>query len=80
MYKVSRSFVAALAYADKLGLAAREGIALVARQSLFGGRYALFKRTGNGTLLPCPEYWISYMFDFLIGKAARGNQMERIVF
>lgn len=63
---LSRSFVAALVYADKLGLAASMGISLVARQSLFGGRYRIFNITDN--YRASPEYWISYLFQKLNGS------------
>lgn len=64
---LSRKFVAALGYADMLALAAKLGVSLVARQSLFGENDRLFdidkKRAPES-----PEYWISYLFKELNGS------------
>ncbi|XP_003744724.1 heparanase-like [Galendromus occidentalis] len=66
---LSRSFVAALGYADKLGLAATRGISHVMRQSLFGGRYRLFNMSERYE--PSPEYWVAYLFRLLNGEVVR---------
>lgn len=63
---LSRGFVAALRYADKLALAATLGVSLMTRQSLFEGRDSLFNISDGYS--ECPDYWISYLFKVLNGK------------
>lgn len=64
----SRSFSAALGYADKLALSATLGVALVVRQQMFGGKYTLFD--SDDGYIESPDFWISYLFKVLNGKAA----------
>ena len=75
---LSRSFISALGYADKLGLAASFGVEHVMRQSLFGGRYKLFDIKNDYE--PSPEYWIAYLFGSLNGIAFVQNLNERFTF
>uniref|UniRef100_A0A1B6HW10 Heparanase n=1 Tax=Homalodisca liturata TaxID=320908 RepID=A0A1B6HW10_9HEMI len=51
---LSNRFASSFLLLDKLGLAAREGVALVVRQSLYAGHYALIDRT---TLRPNPLFF-----------------------
>ncbi|XP_069970578.1 heparanase isoform X3 [Penaeus vannamei] len=60
---LSNAFVGGFMWLDKLGVAARGGISLVARQTLYDGCYALLDRDLN----PYPDYWLSVLFKRLVG-------------
>ncbi|BES97533.1 Glycosyl hydrolase family 79, N-terminal domain [Nesidiocoris tenuis] len=61
---LSDRFVASLLWTDKLGVAAREGISVIIRQSVYSGHYALL----GEELSPNPDYWISILHKRLVGK------------
>jgi len=60
---VSDRFGGSFVWADKLGVAAQEGVDLVARQALFGGTYHLL----GGDFAPAPDYWLSVLHKRLVG-------------
>ncbi|KAL1132763.1 hypothetical protein AAG570_010715 [Ranatra chinensis] len=62
---LSDAFVSSLLWTDKLGLAAREGISLIIRQSLYRNHYALLD---EHTLDPNPDYWISILYKKLVNN------------
>jgi len=49
---------------DKLGVSARDGVAVVMRQTFYGGHYAL---VDNDTFFPRPSYWLSLLYKQLVG-------------
>ncbi|XP_042881363.1 heparanase-like [Penaeus japonicus] len=61
---LSNAFVGGFLWLDKLGVAARGGISLVARQTLYDGCYALLDQDLN----PYPDYWISVLYKRLVGS------------
>uniref|UniRef100_A0A4P6D6K9 Putative heparanase-like protein n=1 Tax=Rhodnius prolixus TaxID=13249 RepID=A0A4P6D6K9_RHOPR len=63
--ELSDTFVASFLWIDKLGVAAREGISLVVRQSLYRASYALLN---SYSLLPNPDYWVSILYKKLVGR------------
>ncbi|KAG8248073.1 hypothetical protein J6590_048392 [Homalodisca vitripennis] len=77
---LSNRFASSFLLLDKLGLAAREGVALVVRQSLYAGHYALIDRT---TLRPNPDWWVSYVYKKLVAPTvlsikAKGEVRETL--
>ncbi|HWO08211.1 MAG TPA: hypothetical protein VNN80_01985, partial [Polyangiaceae bacterium] len=60
---VSDRFVASLWWLDELGLAARQGQAVVIRQTLAGSDYGLL----DDTLQPRPDYFASLLWKRLMG-------------
>jgi len=69
---LSCAFAASFGWLDKLGVAAQEGVAVVARQALLGGSYALFDRD----LTPRPDYWVSVLHKRLVGEVVLRVTME----
>ena len=63
---LSDRFAGMFPYVDKLGVSGENCIQVVARQDLFGGRYAMVNKTGFS---PHPEYYAAVLFKRL---AARG--------
>ncbi|KAF6204220.1 hypothetical protein GE061_002560 [Apolygus lucorum] len=61
---LSDRFVSSLLWTDKLGVAAREGISVVMRQSIYAGHYALL----GDALRPNPDYWVSALHKRLVGR------------
>ncbi|KAK7792194.1 hypothetical protein R5R35_005148 [Gryllus longicercus] len=61
---LSNTYVAGFLWLDKLGTAARHGIDVVVRQSLYGGSYALLD---TQTLEPLPDWWLSIIYKKLVG-------------
>lgn len=70
------SFADALWYADALGAAAQAGLAVVCRQALVGGRYALLRRSTEGAnpatakpprLRALPGFWVALLWRRLMG-------------
>ncbi|XP_018027934.1 uncharacterized protein LOC108683161 [Hyalella azteca] len=60
---LSNRFVGAFLWLDKLGVAARDGVDVVARQSIFGKNYAMLDSNYD----PNPDYWVSVLFKSLVG-------------
>uniref|UniRef100_A0A0A9XZA7 Heparanase n=1 Tax=Lygus hesperus TaxID=30085 RepID=A0A0A9XZA7_LYGHE len=61
---LSDRFVSSLLWMDKLGVAAREGISVVIRQSIYAGHYALL----GDALRPNPDYWVSALHKRFVGR------------
>ncbi|KAI7815516.1 heparanase-like [Rhyzopertha dominica] len=59
----SNRFISSFIWLDKLGLAAKNGISLVIRQSFFKGYYALIDDNYN----PNPDWWVSVLYKTLVG-------------
>ncbi|XP_071515866.1 heparanase-like [Panulirus ornatus] len=57
------AFVGGFLWMDKLGVAAREGVDIVARQTLYNGNLAMF----DEDLFPNPDYWLSVLYKRLVG-------------
>ncbi|KAF2361152.1 Glycoside hydrolase family 79 [Trinorchestia longiramus] len=60
---LSNRFAGTFLWMDKLGVAARGGVHVVARQSIFGGHYALLDQNYD----PNPDYWVSVLHKQLLG-------------
>ncbi|KAG7163298.1 Heparanase-like [Homarus americanus] len=60
---LSNAYVAGFMWLDKLGVAARGGVDLVARQTLYEGCYAMI----DNNLVPNPDYWLSVLYKRLVG-------------
>ncbi|XP_022903193.2 heparanase-like [Onthophagus taurus] len=57
-------YIGTFIWLDKLGVAAKMGLDVVVRQSIFKGFYALI----NGKdYQPTPDYWISVLYKLLVG-------------
>ncbi|KAG5880671.1 hypothetical protein JTB14_037568 [Gonioctena quinquepunctata] len=61
---LSDSFIGSFIWADKLGLAAKMGVKVVMRQSIFGNSYALLDKKYD----PNPDWWISVLYKKLVGQ------------
>ena len=71
---IADSFADALWYADALGAAAQAGLAVVCRQALVGGRYALLRGNTEGVdpaitkpLRALPGFWVALLWRRLMG-------------
>ncbi|XP_066976946.1 heparanase-like [Macrobrachium rosenbergii] len=62
----SNTYIAGFLWLDKLGLAAVEGIDLLARQTLYQKRYALINDIKKD-FKPNPDYWLSVLYKRLVG-------------
>lgn len=63
---LSDRYVAGFMWLDKLGISAALGISVVVRQDFYGGHYSLID---SKTLDPNPDFWLSYMFNTLVGQS-----------
>lgn len=63
---VSDRFASGFLFLDKLGLAARFGYKVVARQALIGGSYRMIDPS---TMRPKPDYWTALLHRQLVGNA-----------
>ena len=61
---MSDRFVAGFLWLDKLGLSALSDVAVVVRQSFFGGDYAMV----GPDLNPNPDWWVSVMYKQLVSQ------------
>ena len=64
---VSASFAAGFMWLDKLCLAPLFNVSLVARQTLYGSRYALVGSGAENDFWPNPDYFTSILFKRLVG-------------
>ncbi|XP_043266874.1 heparanase-like isoform X2 [Venturia canescens] len=62
--ELSDRFVAGFLWLDKLGYSATTGVAVVVRQSLFGGNYAMV----GPDITPNPDWWVSVLYKQLVSK------------
>nr|XP_022337561.1 heparanase-like [Crassostrea virginica] len=62
---LSDAYVAAFMWLDKLGMAAKNNVGVVLRQSFYGGKYALLD---DKTLDPNPDYWLTVLYKRLVGN------------
>lgn len=60
---LSNRFAGSFLWLDKLGVAARDGVDVVARQSLYGGHYAMLDYNYD----PNPDYWVAVLHKLLVG-------------
>lgn len=61
---MSDRYVAGFLWLDKLGYSAATGLAVVVRQSLYGGNYAMVGPDMN----PNPDWWVSVMFKQFVSE------------
>ena len=61
---ITNRYVSGFLWLDKLGVSARNGVKLVARQDMYGGNYPLI----DEKLYPNPDYWLSHIFKRLVGN------------
>ncbi|CAK1554571.1 unnamed protein product [Leptosia nina] len=61
---LSNSYAGTPLWLDKLGLAARNNITTVVRQSFYGGNYSLIDKN----LQPLPDWWVSVLYKKLVGN------------
>lgn len=61
---LSNTFIGSFLWIDKLGLAAKMGISVVIRQSIFKGYYALLYENYE----PTPDWWVSILYKRLVDK------------
>ncbi|KAK5643093.1 hypothetical protein RI129_006938 [Pyrocoelia pectoralis] len=59
---LSNTFVATFIWLDKLGMAARNGLDIVVRQTLFRGNYSLL----DEDLRPLPDWWLSVIYKKIV--------------
>ncbi|GJQ65492.1 hypothetical protein Trydic_g7596 [Trypoxylus dichotomus] len=59
----SNRYIGTFIWLDKLGIAAKLGLDIVVRQTLFKGYYALI----NTNYEPTPNYWISVLYKTFVG-------------
>ncbi|XP_071109367.1 heparanase-like isoform X1 [Haliotis cracherodii] len=62
---LSNTYVAALMWLDKLGVAAKFGIKTVIRQDLYGSYNSLIQ---PNTFDPNPDYWVTLLYKRLVGS------------
>ncbi|XP_071441791.1 heparanase-like isoform X2 [Hetaerina americana] len=60
---LTNRFVGGFLWLDKLGSTALNGFKVIARQSIFGGHYALIDEDLN----PMPDFWLSVLHKKLVG-------------
>ncbi|CAL4113774.1 unnamed protein product, partial [Meganyctiphanes norvegica] len=70
--KLSNRYVAGFLWMDKLGLSARMGVDVVARQTLYHGSYALLDEYLN----PLPDYWLSVIYKRQVGGKVLDIQLS----
>jgi heparanase 1 len=70
---VTNTFVSSLWYAHTLGQLARNGVGMLARQTLLGGDYELVNRT---TGAPNPDYYVALLWHDLVGSDVLNVTME----
>lgn len=61
---LSNSYAGTPLWVDKLGLAAKNNITTVIRQSLLGGNYSLIDEDLN----PLPDWWVSVLYKKVVGS------------
>lgn len=61
---LSNTFTSTPLWLDKLGLAAKNNITTVVRQSFLGGNYSLVDKN----LDPLPDWWLSVLYKKLVGN------------
>ncbi|KAJ2954042.1 hypothetical protein O0L34_g2255 [Tuta absoluta] len=61
---LSNTYAGSPLWIDKLGLAAKNGIKVVVRQSFVGGNYSLVDKN----LEPLPDWWVSVIYKRLVGN------------
>ena len=68
---ISDRFASGFLWLDKLGVAASQGIKIVARQIFYGGNYPLL----SPALEPNPDYWLSFVFKRLVGRGVLDTEL-----
>ena len=63
---LSDRFVDGFVWLDKLGMTARMGVDVVARQTLWKGQYGLLD--GDLGFHPRPDYWLTLLYKRLVGR------------
>ncbi|KYB27768.1 heparanase [Tribolium castaneum] len=74
---LSNRYIATFLWLDKLGLAAKNGLDVVIRQSIYAGNYALINCYYN----PSPDWWVSILYKKLVAPKVvecRLGQSERV--
>lgn len=61
---LSNTFIGSFLWIDKLGLAAKMGISVVIRQSIFKGYYSLLDENYD----PNPDWWVTILYKSLVDK------------
>ncbi|CAH1283481.1 unnamed protein product [Diabrotica balteata] len=69
---MSDRFIGSFMWLDKLGLAAKMGVEVVMRQSIFHGNYSLLDENYD----PNPDWWISLMYKRLVGRTVVPHQSQ----
>ncbi|KAL4231218.1 hypothetical protein ACF0H5_008800 [Mactra antiquata] len=62
---LSDRYIAGFLWLDKLGMAARDGIYALIRQTFYGGHYSLID---SDTLNPNPDYWLTLLYKLLVSN------------
>lgn len=70
---LSDRYLAGFMWLDKLGISASLGIGTVVRQDFYGGNYGLID---TKTLDPNPDFWLSYLYNTLVGKSVFNVTVE----
>ena len=73
---ISNRFVAGFLLLDRLGVAVRNGVKVVNRQSFLSGKYAMVNVTGG--YVPYPDFYLSVLFKRLVSSRVFNAQVVGI--